>query len=81
MDNKRVFISYFDFLYSLDTAHPKIKHGNNRVKCLRFLDDGNIGSGVFVDLQKAFNTVHHQILLGKLNHYEICRDLDDSFKS
>ena len=77
----RVFISYFNFLYNLDTAHSKIKHGNNRVRFLRFLDDGNIGSGVFVDLQKTFNTVHHQMLLGKLNHYEICGGLDDSFKS
>ena len=32
------------------------------------LDDGNIGCGVFVDLQKTFGTVDHQILLAKLNH-------------
>ena len=35
------------------------------------LDDGNIGCGFFVDLQKAFNTVDHQILLAKLNHFGI----------
>ena len=54
---------------------------NSRIRFLRFLDDGNIGCGVFVDLQKAFGTVDHQILLGKLNHYEICGVSDNCFKS
>ena len=35
------------------------------------LDDGNIGCGVFVDLQKAFDTADHQILVAKFNHYGI----------
>ena len=37
--------------------------------------------GVFVDLQKAFDTVDHQILLAKLNHYGICGVSNDWFKS
>ena len=31
------------------------------------LDEGNIGCGIFVDLQKAFDTVEH-MLLAKLGH-------------
>ena len=45
------------------------------------LDDGNIGCGFFVDLQKAFNTVDHQILLAKLNHFGIRGVSKDWFES
>ena len=34
-----------------------------------------------MDLQKAFDTVDHQILLAKLNHYGICGFSNDWFKS
>ena len=35
------------------------------------LDNGNFVCGVFIDLQKAFDTLNHDILLSKLNHYII----------
>ena len=35
------------------------------------LDEGNYVFGIYIDLKKAFNTVQHDILLSKLQHYGI----------
>ena len=34
------------------------------------IDSGNYGCGIFIDLRKAFDTVNHDIILKKLDHYE-----------
>ena len=45
------------------------------------LDNGNFLCGIFVDLQKAFDTVDHSILLSKLCHYGIPSHTNNWFES
>ena len=47
----------------------------------KLLDDGHIVCGVFVDLEKAFDTVHHDILCDKLNVYGLRGKVNDLFRS
>jgi hypothetical protein len=45
------------------------------------LDNSNFACGIFVDFQKAFDTVDHNILLKKLDHYGVRGRANDWFKS
>ena len=66
------------FRQQYSTSHVLINITDNIRKALA---DGNIGCAVFVGLQKAFDTVDHQILLAKLNHYGIRGVSNDWFES
>ena len=79
LDNKNIIYDLqFGFRQQYSTSHALINITENIRKAL---DDGNIGCGVFVDLQKAFDTVDHKILLAKLNHCGIHGVSNDWFKS
>ena len=77
--NKNVIYNLqFGFRQQHSTSHALINITENIRKAL---DDVNIGCGIFADFQKAFDTVDHQILLAKLNHYGIRGVSNDWFKS
>ena len=76
--NNIIYDLQFGFGQQYSTSHASINITENIRKDL---DDGNIDCGVLVDLQKAFDTVDHQTLLAKLNHYGIRGVSNDWFKS
>ena len=77
-NNNIIYDLQFGFRQQYSISHALINITENIRKAL---EDGNMGCRVFVDLQKAFDTVDHQILLAKLNHYGIRGVSNDWFKS
>ena len=77
-DNNLIYSLQFGFRQKYSTVHALISLTENVIKNL---DEGNIGCSIFVDLQKAFDTVEHDILLSKLEHYGIRGLANEWFKS
>ena len=75
-NNNVIYNLQFGFKQQYSTSHALINITENIKKVL----NEGIGCGVFADLQKAFDTIEHQILLAKLNHYGICGVPNDWFK-
>ena len=68
----------FKFRQKHPTSHALI-HLTDKIR--EQLDKGNFAHGIFVDFQKAFDTVDHQILIQKLNYYGIRGIANNLFSS
>ena len=66
--NSVIYNLQFCFRQKYSTPHA-LTYLTDKIR--KQLDSGNFACGIFVDLQKAFDTVDHDILIQKLNHYGI----------
>ena len=70
------FLEFNNYLHTNEFGFRNLQSTNHALisiteKIRKAIDDGEITCVVFLDLQKAFDTVNHEIFLSKLEHYGI----------
>ena len=76
--NKLIYNCQFGFRANHSTNHALISM-TEKLKTL--LDSKHIVAGVYIDLEKAFDTVNHEILCDKLNYYGLRGKINQLIKS
>ena len=76
--NNILYSKQFGFRKNNSTVNALIKITE---KIKEYIDKGKYGCGIFIDLRKAFDTVNHEILLFKMEHYGIRGSTLQWFKS
>ena len=66
--NSVIYDLRLGFRQKYSTSHALI-HLTDKI--IEQLDSGNFACGIFADIQNAFDTVGHDILIPKLNHFGI----------
>ena len=80
------FLNLYNCIYELQFGF-RAKHSTNHAlfslteMVREALDQGNFACGIFIDLQKAFDTVDHNILLKKLEYYGVGGLANNWFRS
>ena len=80
------FLEQHDCLYTQQFGFCS-SHSTNQTlinitgKIRKTLDNGNFASGLFLNVQKGLDTVNHEILISKLEYYDVRRTALDLFKS
>ena len=82
---KLMYSRIFEFLNDNDSMYPLQFGFGKQISTTHALisltEEGNIACGIFVELQKAFDTVEYDILLAKLEHCGIRGLANEGFRS
>ena len=92
IEKKSIYIRLYKLLEKYSSRYKKQfgfrnSHSTNHTlisiteKIKKSLDNNEYSCGVFLDFQKAFGIINHEILLKKLHHYGIRRITNEWFKS